>query len=325
MNITTILEQAATKKIAVIGDFILDVHMRGSVDRVSPEAPVLVCLNPDRTLTPGGAGNVYMNLCNLGVQTHLYCNSSDPFSTMQLLDHVNGESFINQNQNAIKTRVMSGNHHLLRLDTEIPYDQIEWLTFKQFSWWRQFEENCGQYDCIVFADYHKGVVSDSLINGVMELAAHYGIPVVVDAKRDFHRYKGATVVKCNKKEWEARDTRKSPDDFKNWVVTLGASGMFYFDAKDTSITQIDGVPINIVDVCGAGDTVTAIIAIIMGLSLLNQTLLSIEAHGKLIENPIVIACELANIAAAEVCSHAGVYAITKEDLIRRYDEVSQTR
>lgn len=326
MNITKILDQASKLKIAVIGDFIEDRYLNGSVDRISPEAPVPILLNPTLTSAAGGAGNVYRNLCNLGVTTHLYCNAliagdpNDPFNS-EILQHDNGVAFVNENTHAIKTRLMAGSHHILRYDEEITSDQIEWLTFKNFAWWEELQNNVAGYDCIVFSDYGKGVVSDSLINGVMELALKYGVPVVVDAKKDFQRYKGATVMKCNKKEWDAKDGRKSPDDFKNWVVTLGANGMFYYDPKDTSITHIEGIPVNIVDVCGAGDTVTAVIAMIIGMSLLNQTLLSIEEHGKLVENPIVIACELANIAAAEVCSHPGVYPITKEDLVRMFNEV----
>lgn len=307
MNISKILDQASKLKIAVFGDYIEDRHLRGTVDRVSPEAPVVIVANPSEVRTAGGAGNVFMNLCNLGVETHLFCNATDPYHASKILDHVNGYTWINQNSNAVKTRVMSGNYHLLRLDTEIPYDQIEWLPFNQFSWWPQFERSCGEFDCIVFSDYEKGVVSDSLINGVMELAAVYGIPVVVDAKRDFHRYKGVTVLKCNKKEAEQIERTEfiAKNNIKYLVVTYGEEGISVYDQHGDA-EGVDGIHINIVDVCGAGDTVTAIIAMVIGLE----------------DSNLINAIKLANIAAAEACSHPGVHAISKEQLIHRFNEVS---
>lgn len=303
MNLIKILESAATKKIAVIGDFIEDIYLNGTADRLSPEVPVPVLLNPVKTSAAGGAGNVYMNLCNLGVVTHLYCNAriegdpNDPYQK-SILQHPFGEAYVNHNTHAIKTRMMTGSHHILRQDDELVSEEIEWLTFAQFSWWKQLQDKFGTYDCIVFSDYGKGVVSDSLINGVMELALHYKIPVIVDCKCDFLRYKGATLMKCNNKEWNARDKNQSTDAIPNWVVTMGGSGMIYFNLNDTSGQMVKGLPINIVDVCGAGDTVTAILA------------LAIACGEQMYD-----ACELANIAAAEVCKRPGVYAITKEDLI----------
>lgn len=304
MNLPNLLTRAAELKIAVIGDFIEDRYVLGSVDRISPEAPVPVVSQQLTFSKPGGAGNVYMNLCNLGVKTALFCNTHDTFETAKITAHENGIVYKHENRHAIKTRIMSGSHHLLRIDDEIDPMQIEWLPFTAYSWWKDLEEKMGEYDCIVLADYHKGVLSDSLINAIMELAPKYKIPVVVDAKRGYDRYEGATVVKCNQKEY---------DDMPGWsaqtcqwlVVTDGESGMRFYDKEH--MEAFPGHKVNIIDVCGAGDTVTAVLAMMIAI---NDPI-----------NPIDDACIIANIAASEVCRHVGVHAISKEELINRWEEV----
>lgn len=308
INIDEVLERASKLKIAVIGDLIIDQYVFGDVTRVSPEAPVPV-LNRTTTKTcMGGAGNVFMNLINLGVDADLFCNFNQlAFWDESFMDKI----FCNNYPAAIKTRVMSGQHHLLRVDNEIMPDAIEWSTFKQLSWWEHLQDQFMEYDCIVLADYHKGCLSDSLINAVMELATHYKIPVVVDAKKDFQRFSGATIIKCNKKEWEAATSQiiGSPDrtrfSFAEWnVVTCGEAGISLYDNNGNG-EGVNGIPIHLVDVCGAGDTVTAVLA---------MAFCSDESMWD--------ACELANIAASEVCQHSGVYAISKEDLIRRCKELN---
>lgn len=299
INIDEILTRASKLKIAVIGDLIIDQYVFGDVTRISPEAPVPVLVkNTESKTCMGGAGNVFMNLVNLGVDVDLFCN----FNQLSFWpDEYDNKIFCNNYPAAIKTRVMSGSHHMLRIDNEIMPDQIEWHTFKQLSWWSYLEEHFGEYDCIVMSDYGKGVLSDSLINAVMELAHHYGTLVVVDAKKEFHRYNGAMVIKCNKSEWEASDRKFGRSLWT--IVTCGEAGISLYD-KEGSGEGINGIPVPIVDVCGAGDTVTAVLA------------MAFTAHQSMWD-----ACVLANIAASEVCTHSGVYPITKEDLIKRCKEL----
>jgi D-beta-D-heptose 7-phosphate kinase/D-beta-D-heptose 1-phosphate adenosyltransferase len=302
MNLPDILTRAADLKIAVIGDFIEDVYVLGSVNRISPEAPVPVVNQQMMFSKPGGAGNVYMNLCNLGVKTALFCNTHDDFTLTSIAHHANGVVHKNINRHAVKTRVMDGSHHLLRIDDELDVQAIEWLPFTAYSWWKELEANMGQYNGIVLSDYSKGVLSDSLINAIMELAPKYNIPVVVDAKRNYERFKGATIVKCNQKEYDAMinwDVNTS----KWLLVTDGESGIRSYSDKRMEIYQ--GHKVNIVDVCGAGDTVTAVIAMMTALN-----------------EDVQDGCGLANIAASEVCRHPGVHAISKEELINRWKEVN---
>lgn len=293
-------DQSAGKTIAVIGDLIMDHYVNGEVKRLSPEAPICILSNPTTTQRLGGAGNVMLNLENLGLNVDLFCIHSKPDSLRQLSDSI----YAHQGSHSIKTRYFCDNRQLLRVDDELPYENIEWNTFKQFSWWNYLQENFSLYNAIVFVDYHKGVVSDSLINGVMELAQHYRTPVIADAKYDFQRFAGASLIKCNAEE----KSKSLPEDamMNNWlkknyigyaVITKGKDGICLFSQED--FYAIDGYGVQNPDVCGAGDTVTAVLAMGMVTGYFN----------------ILSAVRLANIAAAEVCRHQGVHPIEKDELI----------
>lgn len=301
MDINQILGKASKMKIAVIGDLIHDHYIYGKIERLSPEAPVPIVIPIEEKTSLGGAGNVFMNLYNLGVGVELYCNSIGlPFGEVDT-DAIHNNPY----PGSTKTRIVVDGQQLLRIDHETAQDQIEWLPFKKFEWWETLQEKFGQYDCIVLADYSKGVLSDSLINAIVELATHYKIPVVVDAKKDFHRFRGVDMVKCNEKESIIKNRhgihlnkRIFCEYYKieHFVVTRGANGMtLYSPYKDG--TKIPGIQINQVDVCGAGDTVTAILAIM-----------------HCTDESVFDYCQFANLAAAEVCKHSGVYAIKKEDI-----------
>lgn len=147
--IEDILERASKLKIAVIGDLIIDQYIFGDVTRLSPEAPVPVLNRTETKTCMGGAGNVFMNLINLGVDADLFCNfNQTPFWDVSLMDKI----FCNNYPAAIKTRLMSDQHHLLRVDNEIMWDAIEWHTFSQLSWWKHLQDQFGEYDCIVLVD-----------------------------------------------------------------------------------------------------------------------------------------------------------------------------
>jgi bifunctional ADP-heptose synthase (sugar kinase/adenylyltransferase) len=297
MDINKVLEHAANLKIAVIGDLIIDQYVFGGVDRISPEAPVPIVNQTSKTVSMGGAGNVFMNLHNLGVDVDLFCNfNGKPIWPEDLSPKI----FCNPYPAPVKTRIMSEHHHILRIDQEISQDQIEWPAFKQISWWEYLQENLGKYDRIVISDYHKGCVSDSLINAVMELTPKYHIPVYVDAKKDFGRFHGAFLLKCNKKEAPVgiHKILLSKMSVMYWMVTCGESGISYYTPLNDYGDGVDGVYVEAPDVCGAGDTAMAIFAIMEESPILRDWV------------------ELAVEASAEVCRHRGVYPITKEDLLK---------
>lgn len=295
MNIHTILEKASKLRIAVVGDFIKDEYIFGDVDRISPEAPVPVVKVTGRKSNWGGAGNVVKNLEGLGVKV---------------------DFFFDKDRNNTKTRVMSGSHHLIRIDDE---DDFDGETCEIATWINELEAGIETklYDCVVISDYHKGVVTENLAQRIISACKSTNIPVVVDAKRDFKKFKGATLLKCNRKEYlELLKYAPSFPDTRTWldveyhVVTLGEQGISLYYGYDGE--GFDGCKVDTVDVCGAGDTVTAVIAMCISGA-------ASEDWSNLIGKMILVGCQLANIAASEVCKHPGVYPITKEDLIKRFN------
>ncbi len=294
IDIHAILDQASKLKVAIIGDLIEDIYITGRVDRISPEAPVPVLLQENKYSTLGGAGNVWQNLKNLGVDAHLYCNCNYLFH--QAI-HEDESIHVNQYPHSTKIRMVSNGQQLLRVDRE-EFNAVESLSFRHFSWWRELLENLGGYDCIIFSDYGKGVCTSSVINAVMTEANLQLKNVIVDTKNQFDRYIGASIIKCNDKEASGMvHEAKFVKDLRIFalVITKGASGISWYTEEQED--GVNGIPIDVVDPCGSGDTVTALLALFdNGVSLKDMI-------------------TLANIAAAEVCRHRGVFPITKEILL----------
>lgn len=303
MDIQKILDRAATLRIAVIGDLIADHYLYGTVDRVSPEAPVPVLNKTHTKVGMGGAGNVFQNLINLGVNAELFCNYDGPLIwDLDLTDKIH----CNPYPYSKKTRVMCGNHQLIRIDDEMQTSgpHWQWQTFKQMSWWEYLMDNSGSYDAFVIADYNKGVLSDSVINTIIDYQfinrdGGKHSPVIVDAKKNFHRFHGAYCVKANDKESTSGVIRDCVENkgVNIFIQTRGEKGMLWDTKLGGGIVK--GNKVDIVDVCGAGDTTTATLAICL------------SEEGPNVQE----ACEFANLAASEVCRHPSVYAIKKGDLL----------
>lgn len=282
MDIHKILERASTLRIAVVGDLILDRYIIGDVNRISPEAPVPVVHLTHTRENPGGAGNVAENLKGLGCQV----------------------SFFHQPNPPIKTRVMSGNHHLLRIDDE---DEPIWVRWDDIDIGLGYGLENNKYDIVILSDYSKGMLSAEVIREVIGRCKTHDIPVVVDSKHKLGDFIEASLVKCNKKEWD-RFTTKSPYQYlgeyfvDDIVITDGPNGM---EGYNHSHYNVDGLKINLNDSCGAGDTVISVLAVMKALKYgLNESII------------------LANIAGSAVCMHPGVTPITKELLIKRFNEVT---
>lgn len=284
MNIPDLLEKFSTLKIAVVGDALLDQYIIGSVNRISPEAPIPILEVEEKRTNPGGAANVVENLKGLGCQVSFFYNEK----------HV-----------PEKIRVMAGSHHLLRIDNEKP---PQWQRWDDIDIGLGYGIHHEKFNAVILSDYKKGMVSKEIADKVIELCGMKGIPVVVDSKRDLSLFEGATLVKCNHKEWSTYNKHGIPsfgwlDEccIKNAVITKGARGMQYcgYHGGLELSGNIPGIETQLVDSCGCGDTVISILACMIAIG-----------------EPVDAACELANIAAAEVCTRPGVYAIQKQDLLK---------
>jgi bifunctional ADP-heptose synthase (sugar kinase/adenylyltransferase) len=177
-------------KILLVGDNGIDQYQYGTVDRISPEAPVPV-INYTNTITkPGMAANVLDNLKKLGCQT----------------------TFVHGNKTSVKTRIIDSKskQHLLRIDQDQRSRPVK------IDW-----DILGDYDAVVVSDYNKGSVEYETIE---QIRADFTGPIFVDTKKtDLHRFEGC-FVKINRLEWEAAKTFPS-----ELIVTLGKDGVRYKD------------------------------------------------------------------------------------------------
>jgi D-beta-D-heptose 7-phosphate kinase/D-beta-D-heptose 1-phosphate adenosyltransferase len=300
--------------ILVVGDLMVDHYLYGDVDRVSPEAPVQVVDIKSEELLMGGAGNVINNLLGLGARVGV-CSVIGDDSGGEFLQRRLGEKGVvkegltiqKDRRTSKKSRIISSHQQILRVDREDKCDiskKSEELILVRASIILEF------YDLVIISDYGKGVMSDTLTSGIIELANSKKIPILVDPKgSDYSKYKKATLITPNKKEAElavgfaindnktlkeALKILKDTLDLNYSIITLSEDGIAMLEDE---VITIPTVAKDVFDVTGAGDTVIAAIAV------------------SLVQNrPIIDALEYANRAAAVAVSHVGCYAVQASDI-----------
>jgi D-beta-D-heptose 7-phosphate kinase/D-beta-D-heptose 1-phosphate adenosyltransferase len=306
------------KSILVIGDVMLDRYLLGNVNRISPEAPVPVVLLKQSEDRAGGAANVAANLASLGLNTEIIgCIGEDV--TGKILRQIIAEAGIGVSNimtstlrpTVSKTRVMSGNQQIVRIDDEsaatFNADENNQLLGKVT---KALDNNPAM---VILSDYAKGVLSDSTCKTIIEYCKKLNIPVIADPKgRDYSKYIGAYTLTPNKKETaevcgiDIDDTEsllKAAEQLKNTLhldflaVTRGEEGISLIDGKQ--IQHIPATAKKVFDVSGAGDTVIATLA--AGL-----------VHGL---NPHD-ALQLANVAAGIVVGKVGTVPVTQSELLK---------
>jgi D-glycero-beta-D-manno-heptose-7-phosphate kinase len=328
LNITesklrTIFRKSKGRKIAVIGDVMLDKYVYGTISRISPEAPVPV-VDIDKTeLKLGGAANVANNIKALDAEPVLIGVIGNDFDSKHYLDvmHSLGLSTIgiikdNSRPTTAKTRVIAHAQHVLRVDSEIK-DDVSSVTKKKII--QFFLKNIKSFAAVILQDYNKGVLTPDLITEVISISRKNKIPVYVDPKfHNFFEYNDVTVFKPNRKETadilamkidgeeSVKEAGRKLIDRLNCeylVLTRGEKGMMLFD-KEKNKTVILNIPTKarkVADVSGAGDTVISTIAVML-------------AGGA----NIVEAVMLANQAAGIVCEEVGIIPIYKQALLDSY-------
>jgi D-beta-D-heptose 7-phosphate kinase/D-beta-D-heptose 1-phosphate adenosyltransferase len=180
--------------ILVVGDLMVDHYLYGDVDRVSPEAPVQVVDIKSEELLMGGAGNVINNLLGLGARVGV-CSVIGDDSGGEFLQRRLGEKGVvkegltiqKDRRTSKKSRIISSHQQILRVDREDKCDiskKSEELILVRASIILEF------YDLVIISDYGKGVMSDTLTSGIIELANSKKIPILVDPKgSDYSKYK----------------------------------------------------------------------------------------------------------------------------------------
>ena len=326
-EINELFEKFNHLNILVIGDVMIDTYFWGKVERISPEAPVPIISRSNIEHGLGGAGNVALNVQALGA-TPFLCSvigNDDKSGVLKKLLKKRGLSDIgiiteDKRITTIKTRVISDNQHLLRIDEEIT-ENISQETQNIFVDRLKIIISEKKIDAIIFEDYDKGVITDEIIRVVVELAGKKGIPTLVDPKkRNFMNYHGVTLFKPNFKELveglkldiekndieglhEASNQLREKLNIKMIMATLSELGIYISD--NGSYHNIPAEIRDIADVSGAGDTVisTASLCLAAGLSQKDIAYIS-------------------NLAGGIVCEKVGVVPINKELLKEEYFRIS---
>lgn len=319
-ELTQIFDAFDKMHILIIGDVMVDSYLWGDVNRISPEAPVPILATTERENRLGGAANVALNIQSLGA-TPIMCSviANDEASNifMQLLDkhQLPSQGIISSGsrKTTVKTRIISQNQHLLRIDEEenTPLDAV---LEKKLQAHIEDLLNTYKIDAIIFEDYDKGVLTPSTIEKTIALAQNKGIPTLVDPKkRNFLAYGGVTFFKPNLKEFnegakvelngidksklvKAARTFVETHNIHHFMVTMAEKGVMILNQKGHHF--IPAEVRDIADVSGAGDTVISVSALCLASGL---------------EEKLVAG--IANLAGGLVCEHPGVVSIDKHELL----------
>ena len=304
------------KKIAIIGDMMLDGYYWGDVSRISPEAPVPVVEIDNEFFRFGGAANCALNIQKLGgvpIPVGIIGNDSDGKIFRELMHDVNIDQkgiFLDSDRpTTIKTRVIAGTQHVVRIDKESKMYISPEIEQKIVDFMKSEIESL---DAIILQDYNKGVLTESLITTIIKLTKEHKKIISVDPKFiNFKSYKGVTIFKPNKKETEdvlglriisdedisyAGNELLKQLNAKFVLLTLGEKGIALFE-KDKNEIRIPTKARKVADVSGAGDTV---------ISTITHAL----ASGASIEE----AAYIANYAGGLVCEEVGIVPIELDHL-----------
>jgi D-beta-D-heptose 7-phosphate kinase / D-beta-D-heptose 1-phosphate adenosyltransferase len=313
------------KHILVVGDVMLDKYIHGSVERISPEAPVPIVYATRRTQQPGGAANVAMNVAGLGARAAvigLAGDDEDGASLAALLQSGGVDAHliaVPGMPTTSKLRILGGSQQMIRLDIETaaerPPESYSSLVAK-------VRALLPEIDALILSDYAKGTLTEEVCQTLIGEARQAGLPVFVDPKgRDFQRYRGATTISPNLKELalvtgDTTDmaTEEILENSRPLVsklgldyltVTLGAEGIAIQDACGEFYAP--AIAKQVFDVSGAGDTVIATMAVAAACGI-----------------PVRDAARLANAAAGIVVGKLGTIPIERHELVAALTEFSGT-
>ena len=269
--LTDAFRQIESVDVLVIGDFLFDVYTKGNVDRISPEAPVPVLLVSEILQSPGGAGNVALNLQALGAQVSVIgrVGRDDAGRTLQEI-FLGGELFIQEGfYTPMKNRFLADGQQLMRADYETVTPISREVEEKAIAY---VQANLSRYDIVAVSDYGKGFLSNRLLNVILEEGKKWGVKVIVDPKgKEFAKYDQAYLIKPNNKEAYAAagcDSHVSIEevariifqkvDTQYLLITRSDKGMVLF-SKEGGKEYFPVQKKDVLDVTGAGDTVLAMI------------------------------------------------------------------
>ncbi len=312
-----LVRQLNGARVICVGDVMLDVFVYGSVDRVSPEAPIAVLAVERENAMLGGSGNVVRNLVAVGAEVCFLAVVGDDMAGRDITALIGAESRIEPHLlidssrcTTIKTRFVAGIQQLLRADRETAAPPGDHVLLDLAS---RAEQAMPDHKVLVLSDYGKGVLEERVCRRLIDRARDLGVAVIVDPKgRDYSRYAGATLITPNRRELhdatglpvnddasiiDAARYIMDRDGVENVLVTRSREGMTLVEGNG-EVTHFDAEAREVFDVAGAGDTVVSSLAaaIAGGVSLPD-------------------ACRLANIAAGIVVGKIGTAVAHAEEIV----------
>src|SRR6266850_2472421 len=326
-----IVQRFAGRRVAVLGDCMLDRYLWGRVDRISPEAPVPVVEVERESLALGGAGNVAANLKSLGAEPVLLgvLGADDEGRRLREALAERGLDVRTVIEDAtrpttVKTRIIAHSQQVVRADRESRADLTGAPLERLLG---AIERELPRCEALVVSDYGKGVIQPRVLAAALEVAQRPavaatprgaasrepGIPVCVDPKEShLDAYRGVSILTPNQHEAGILQGRRIRDDASllevGWglqkrldaeaiLVTRGADGMSLFE-RGGRYTYLPTVAREVFDVTGAGDTVVSVVALALAAGA-----------------DFPSACRLANHAAGIVIREVGTAACTRDQLV----------
>ncbi len=315
-NLNSIIKNFSRVKVLVVGDVMLDSYLWGSVERISPEAPVPVVHVQKTSTVVGGAANVAANIAGLGAVAFLIGVTGIDREAEILKKKLTELKIepdlivsLKNRQTTLKTRIVAHNQHIVRIDQEsvgaLKDGEAEAV-------YKKVETVIDKVSVIVISDYAKGMLTKKFLKRLITLAREKDKFVFVDPKgKDFSKYKGAAILTPNRRETAeacqveaekpdliSNNARKLLEDLRleALLVTQGESGMTLLQ-KHGQITELEALARKVYDVTGAGDTVIASFATAIGGGA-----------------SFTDAAKIANISAGLVVEQIGTTAVTFEQL-----------
>lgn len=320
INISDIIrENFSRKKIVIVGDLVADQFLRGTIVRVSREAPVFILKHNETETLPGGAANAAVNVAALGGEAILIGVAGEDANGDALLEklrllNVNCEYVFRSPslRTTTKVRVLAGQHYAPRQQViRIDYENTELIT-------KDLQENLNQNlinaaqkaDAIIISDYNYGVANAEIAATAKQIAEENKIPLLVDSRFDLQNFQGATTATPNYDEVEQILGENFTEEdcirlretlgYESLLITRGNQGMLLIE-KNKSPLNIKAVGSEEpVDVTGAGDTVIATYALALasGLSFADAANAANHAGGIVVMKKGTAAVDLDELLAS---------------------------
>lgn len=319
-DLDKLFAQFPLQTVLVIGDVMVDSYVWGRVDRMSPEAPVPVLNVQKKENRLGGSANVALNLAALKA-TPVICSvigndrMGEEFIHLMKEKGMTEEGIVRSAERitTVKTRIISSNKHMLRMDEEETNDLSAGDEQSLLHGIKHLLDT-KKITVVIFEDYNKGVVTETIITAVISLCNEKGIPTCVDPKKNnFFSYKNVTLFKPNLKELK-EGLKKEINLHANGDLSKAVSELHEILNHEISLITLseNGVLVkrgnkesrfaahqrNINDVSGAGDTVIAVASLCVALKTDHEFM-----------------AKLSNLAGGLVCEQTGVVPVQYDQLL----------